>query len=85
MARNVRELENILGRAIIFMNYNETYIDVHHLPPLHNEEQVESKQSHLLPELEEKPLEHLVTEFEGNIIHEYLRDLMGIKRKLQKR
>ena len=22
------------------MNYNETYIDVQHLPPLHNEEQV---------------------------------------------
>ena len=46
------------------MNYNETYIDVQHLPPLHNEEQVECK-AHLLPELEEKPLEHLVTEFEG--------------------
>ncbi|HDR7513713.1 sigma-54-dependent Fis family transcriptional regulator [Bacillus mobilis] len=76
---NVRELENILGRAIIFMNYNETYIDVHHLPPLHNEEQVESKQTHLLPELEEKPLEHLVTEFEGNIIHEYLEKFGGNK------
>ena len=76
---NVRELENILGRAIIFMNYNETYIDVQHLPPLHNEEQVESKQAHLLPELEEKPLEHLVTEFEGNIIHEYLERFGGNK------
>ncbi|HFK1762037.1 AAA family ATPase [Bacillus wiedmannii] len=76
---NVRELENILGRAIIFMNYNETYIDVHHLPPLHNEEQVESKQTHLLPELEEKPLDHLVTEFEGNIIHEYLERFGGNK------
>ncbi|MED0937873.1 sigma-54-dependent Fis family transcriptional regulator [Bacillus cereus] len=76
---NVRELENILGRAIIFMNYNETHIDVHHLPPLHNEEQVESKQTHLLPELEEKPLEHLVTEFEGNIIHEYLERFGGNK------
>ncbi|MFZ3195891.1 MAG: sigma-54-dependent Fis family transcriptional regulator, partial [Bacillus mycoides] len=69
---NVRELENILGRAIIFMNYNEIYIDVHHLPPLHKEEQVETKQNNLLPELEEKALEHLVTEFEGNIIREYL-------------
>ncbi|MBG9584221.1 ATPase AAA [Bacillus thuringiensis] len=78
---NVRELENILGRAIIFMNYNETYIDVQHLPPLHNEEQVESKQAHLLPELEEKPLEHLVTEFEGNIIHEYLERFGGNKTK----
>lgn len=81
----MRELENILGRAIIFMNYNETYIDVHHLPPLHNEEQVESKQSHLLPELEEKPLEHLVTEFEGILFMNIWRDLMGIKHKLQKR
>ena len=81
---NVRELENILGRAIIFMNYNETYIDVHHLPPLHNEEQVESKQSHLLPELEEKPLEHLVTEFEGNIIHEYLERFDGNKTQTAK-
>ena len=61
------------------MNYNETYIDVQHLPPLHNEEQVESKQAHLLPELEEKPLEHLVTEFEGNIIHEYLERFGGNK------
>lgn len=80
----MRELENILGRAIIFMNYNETYIDVHHLPPLHNEEQVESKQSHLLPELEEKPLEHLVTEFEGNIIHEYLERFDGNKTQTAK-
>ncbi|PFK63941.1 sigma-54-dependent Fis family transcriptional regulator [Bacillus thuringiensis] len=81
---NVRELENILGRAIIFMNYNEIYIDVQHLPPLHNEEQVESKQSHLLPELEEKPLEHLVTEFEGNIIHEYLERFDGNKTQTAK-
>ncbi|MFC8054100.1 sigma 54-interacting transcriptional regulator [Bacillus cereus] len=78
---NVRELENILGRAIIFMNYNEIYIDVHHLPPLHKEEQTELKQNNLLPELEEKPLEHLVTEFEGNIIHEYLERFDGNKTK----
>ena len=84
MARKCEELENILGRAIIFMNYNETYIDVHHLPPLHNEEQVESKQSHLLPELEEKPLEHLVTEFEGNIIYEYLERFDGNKTQTAK-
>ncbi|MBE5104149.1 sigma 54-interacting transcriptional regulator [Bacillus thuringiensis] len=81
---NVRELENILGRAIIFMNYNEIYIDVHHLPPLHKEEQVEMKQNNLLPELEEKPLEHLVTEFEGNIIREYLEKFDGNKTKTAK-
>ncbi|MCU5377571.1 sigma-54-dependent Fis family transcriptional regulator [Bacillus cereus] len=78
---NVRELENILGRAIIFMNYNEIYIDVHHLPPLHTEEQTEVKQNNLLPELEEKPLEHLVTEFEGHIIHECLERFDGNKTK----
>ncbi|WP_329763372.1 sigma 54-interacting transcriptional regulator [Bacillus nitratireducens] len=81
---NVRELENILGRAIIFMNYNEIYIDVHHLPPLHKEEQVETKQNNLLPELEEKALEHLVTEFEGNIIREYLDKFDGNKTKTAK-
>lgn len=81
MAINVRELENILGRAIIFMNYNEIYIDVHHLPPLHTEEQTEVKQNNLLPELEEKPLEQLVTEFEGHIIHECLERFDGNKTK----
>lgn len=81
---NVRELENILGRAIIFMNYNEIYIDVHHLPPLHKGEQVEPKQNNLLPELEEKALEHLVTEFEGNIIREYLEKFDGNKTKTAK-
>ncbi len=81
---NVRELENILGRAIIFMNYNEMYMDVQHLPPLHKEDQVESKGSDLLPELEEKSLEHLVAEFEGNIIHEYLERFDGNKTKTAK-
>ncbi|WP_459499535.1 sigma-54 interaction domain-containing protein [Bacillus sp. C1] len=81
---NVRELENILGRAIIFMNYNEMYIDVHHLPSLHKEDQVELKGGNLLLELEEKPLEHLVTEFEGNIIHEYLEKFDGNKTKTAK-
>lgn len=78
---NVRELENILGRAIIFMNYNEMYIDVHHLPPLHHEDQHELIGSNLLPELEERPLEDLVAEFEGNIIHEYLSRFNGNKTK----
>lgn len=81
---NVRELENILGRAIIFMNYNEMYIDVHHLPPLHKEGQVELKGTNLLPELEEKSLEHLVMEFEGNIISEYLEKFDGNKTKTAK-
>ncbi|PEB53260.1 sigma-54-dependent Fis family transcriptional regulator [Bacillus pseudomycoides] len=81
---NVRELENILGRAIIFMNYNEVYIDVHHLPPLHKEDQMDLKVSSLLPELEEKSLDHLVAEFEGNIIHEYLEKFEGNKTKTAK-
>ncbi len=81
---NVRELENILGRAIIFMSYNEVYIDVHHLPSLHKDEQVELKANRLLPELEEKSLEHLVTEFEGNIIREYLDKFNGNKTKTAK-
>lgn len=81
---NVRELENILGRAIIFMNYNEMYIEVHHLPSLHKGDQVEVKGTSLLPKLEERSLEHLVTEFEGNIIHEYLEEFEGNKTKTAK-
>lgn len=34
---NVRELENIIGRAIINMNFNETTISIKHLPSLGNE------------------------------------------------
>jgi PAS domain S-box-containing protein len=34
---NVRELENVIGRAIINMNYNETIITPNHLPNLTNE------------------------------------------------
>ncbi|MBO1627949.1 sigma 54-interacting transcriptional regulator [Bacillus arachidis] len=81
---NVRELENILGRAIIFMNYNEMYIEVHHLPSLHKGDQVEVKGTSLLPKLEERSLEHLVTEFEGNVIHEYLEEFEGNKTKTAK-
>ncbi|PFE05648.1 sigma-54-dependent Fis family transcriptional regulator [Bacillus cereus] len=81
---NVRELENILGRAIIFMNYNEMYIEVHHLPSLHKGDQVEVKGTSLLPKLEERSLENLVTEFEGNIIHEYLEEFEGNKTKTAK-
>lgn len=33
---NVRELENIIGRAMINMKYNETVMQLHHLPPLGN-------------------------------------------------
>lgn len=34
---NVRELENVIGRAIINMNYNETIISPEHFPPLNTE------------------------------------------------
>lgn len=81
---NVRELENILGRAIIFMNYSEMYIEVHHLPSLQEEKQAELKGSELILNVEEKPLEHLVAEFEGNIIHEYLEKFEGNKTKTAK-
>lgn len=33
---NVRELENILGRALITMEFNESTIEIHHLPQLHD-------------------------------------------------
>ncbi len=44
---NVRELENIIGRSIINMRYNETVILAQHLPPLGPPEQLGADRSPL--------------------------------------
>ncbi|MFD3447806.1 sigma 54-interacting transcriptional regulator [Microbacteriaceae bacterium 4G12] len=81
---NVRELENVLGRAIIFMKYNEMYIEVRHLPPLNTQRVAEQKHGVVFPMQEERPLEALVTEFEGKIITECLDKYNGNKTKTAK-
>jgi PAS domain S-box-containing protein len=77
---NVRELENVLGRAMIFMKFNEVMIDVHHIPPLdisrggtsfHKNEK----------EMEIRPLEEMVEQYEAKIIEQALRKYNDNKTK----
>ncbi|WP_050615702.1 sigma-54 interaction domain-containing protein [Bacillus testis] len=77
---NVRELENILGRAIIFMKYNESMIDLHHIPDFMHK---------LLPKQTEpenhaigfsgKPLQERVNLYEKMLIEEALAEEQGNK------
>ncbi|ADU29992.1 sigma-54 interaction domain-containing protein [Evansella cellulosilytica] len=72
---NVRELENILGRAMIKMNYSEKFIDIQHLsflevkdkPVLHAQSSIYSNENKSLQEmLEETEKEVLIKTLEGN-------------------
>ncbi|WP_017435227.1 sigma-54 interaction domain-containing protein [Saccharococcus caldoxylosilyticus] len=69
---NVRELENVLGRAMIFMKFNEVMIDVHHIPPL-DISRADSPFRKNEKELEIRPLEEMVEQYEAGIIEQALR------------
>jgi PAS domain S-box-containing protein len=69
---NVRELENVLGRAMIFMKFNEMMIDVHHIPPL-DISRADSSLRRNEKELEIRPLEEMVEQYESSIIKQALR------------
>lgn len=77
---NVRELENILARAIIFMKFNEDYIDLQHLQFMDgaytsldsNDEKRDKKQ-------EEKKLSDLLHDYEKKIILEKIKENNGNK------
>jgi PAS domain S-box-containing protein len=69
---NVRELENVLGRAMIFMKFNEVMIDVHHIPPL-DISRGDSSFHKNAKEMEIRPLEEMVEQYEAMIIEQALR------------
>jgi PAS domain S-box-containing protein len=78
---NVREIENVLARAIIFMNYQDTIIEVGHLPPLHRA----SIQPLVEEEIyEKKTLEERVLTYEKKILEEVLNKHKGNKTKAAK-
>jgi PAS domain S-box-containing protein len=68
---NVRELENVLGRAMIFMKFNEVMIDVHHIPPL-DISRADSSSRKNEKEMEIRPLEEMVEQYEASIIKQAL-------------
>jgi len=72
---NVRELENVLGRAVINMKYNETIIDLRHLPVLSsqllvasasNQEQFNGSYQEMFAKWEKTLLENTLSVCQGN-------------------
>src|SRR5690606_26618674 len=71
---NVRELENVLGRAVIFMNYQERLSDVQHIPSIHNSLEDAPAQIALAEsEIKDTPLSDLVEKYEAKVIAEVLK------------
>lgn len=75
---NIRELDNMIRRAIIFMNYSETFIDAEHL--VHSSSEVES--TAIIPS--EGTLTERIEEYEKLIIEKTLAKNNGNKTKSAK-
>ena len=75
---NIRELDNMIRRAIIFMNYNETFIDAEHL--VDSSSEVES--TAIIPS--EGTLTERIEEYEKLIIEKTLAKNNGNKTKSAK-
>lgn len=68
---NIRELENVIGRAMIYMDMNQEVIDRIHLPQLSDVKQsnnIQMNQTNLLSN--EQTLEQAVTSFEKDFIYQ---------------
>lgn len=82
---NIRELENILGRAMIFMKHFETNIDVQHLPLLKNKEaDFHPSLTEPLPQSGHQTLAKMLEQYEGHIIKHTLTRLKGNKTQTAK-
>jgi PAS domain S-box-containing protein len=78
---NVREIGNVLARAIIFMNYQDTIIEVEHLPPLHRVHVPQVIEEDLG---ENKTLEERVSAYEKKLLQQVLNKHKGNKTKTAK-
>src|SRR5699024_8581900 len=63
---NIRELENVISRAVIFMDIMEKEINKHHLPDLFNDQKVTTNQ--IIGETKQS-LQEAVDKFEKEYIH----------------
>lgn len=75
---NIRELDNILRRAIIYLGYHETLIDENHLPDLKKLSFVDDGKETIV-EVKDGTLAELVEEYEKRIITEKLKQNKGNK------
>ncbi|MFS0781007.1 sigma 54-interacting transcriptional regulator [Bacillus sp. 1P06AnD] len=77
---NVRELENILGRAIIFMAYNETEIGLRHIPDfMHMGAGAKSLRPNKAESAEAGTLQEKLERYEKDLIEEALAKHEGNK------
>ncbi|TVX78921.1 sigma-54-dependent transcriptional regulator [Peribacillus simplex] len=78
---NVREMENILGRAIIFMKLNETIIDIHHIPDFIEEVPLKQEKLVMKPSgyVSGKPLSEIIDQYEAEIIQQAFHTHKGNK------
>jgi len=67
---NIRELENVIGRAMIYMDITEETIEKHHLPDLYGTEKIEDRLGGEEKMQVEKPLQQAINEFEKHYIYE---------------
>ena len=74
---NIRELENVLGRAMINMDIDERIIEPHHLPPLELSKKGESF-------TKRGTLKELLREYERKVIMDALKRTQGNRMKAAK-
>ena len=66
---NIRELENVIGRAVIFMNHTDEVIHLHHLPEL-TTNKLTTKPSTPTPIKRNAPLQEVMDKYEKQYIEE---------------
>ncbi|MED5075442.1 helix-turn-helix domain-containing protein, partial [Anoxybacillus geothermalis] len=74
---NVRELENVLGRAMIVLKVHEVMLEVSHLPPLFAPSAAPAVRPETEGEL--RPLDEMLGRYEAQLLEEALRRHRGNK------
>ncbi|MEW6724372.1 MAG: sigma 54-interacting transcriptional regulator [Bacillota bacterium] len=80
---NIRELENVISRAVINLRFNETTVTEHHLPPLGRRGEVAAAAP--VPAEDGRPLAQLLAERERQIIVSALKATGGNKTEAARR
>ncbi len=66
---NIRELENVIGRAVIFMDHTDEVIHLHHLPELSSEDlKLKTKQPTMMTK--DAPLQEVMDKYEKQYIEQ---------------
>lgn len=80
---NIRELENVIGRAVIFMDVTEEVINYHHLPNLQMESKVVREQNSKI--VKEQTLQDAMEQYEKEYIYHIYKENNFNKTKTAKK